>query len=143
MNLNHYLPIENRARRWCVFLLLGCRKLGVPCDGLHANKAFFKICMPIWALSGPNLSLVVLSIGQIMTYFMFPECDQTFLRGTKNPFKFTPLPTCGVTPLLVVRSGAYYLEGSTALYFCHSVFIDKSIFSLNLPCIRTPCLINF
>ena len=114
--------------------------LGFPCDGLHANEAFFKICMPIWALSGPNLSLVVLSIGQIMTYFMFPECDQTFLRGTKDPFKFTPLPTCGVTPLLVVSSGAHYLGGSTALY---SVFKDKSIFSLNLPCIRTPRLINF
>ena len=90
-----------------------------------------------------NSSLFVLYLSQIMTYFMFPECDQTFLRGTKNPFKFTPLPTCGVTPLLVVRSGAYYLEASTALYFYHSVFKDKSIFSLNLPCIRTPRLINF
>ena len=132
MNLNHYffqLRIEREDGVFSFSSAVG--NLGFPCDGLHANKAFFKICMPIWALSGPNLSLIVLSI------------DQTFLRGTKNPFKFTPLPTCGVTPLLLVRSGAYYLEGSTALYFCHSVFKDKSIFSLNLPCIKTPRLIDF
>ena len=132
MNLNHYffqLRIEREDGVFSFSSAVG--NLGFPCDGLHANKAFFKICMPIWALSGPNLSLIVLSI------------DQTFLRGTKNPFKFTPLPTCGVTPLLVVRSGAYYLEASTALYFCHSVFKDKSIFSLNFLCIRTPRLINF
>ena len=31
-----------------------------------------------------NSSLFVLYVGQIMTYFMFPECDQISLRGTKN-----------------------------------------------------------
>ena len=30
------------------------------------------------------------------------------------------------------------MEPSTALYFCHGVFKDKSIFSLNLPRARTP-----
>ena len=35
-------------------------------------------------------------------------------------------------------AGAYHLELSTALYFCHSVFTDKSIFSLNLPRTRAP-----
>ena len=67
----------------------------------------FKICVPILALSRPNMmnsSLVVLSIGQFMTYVMFPECDQTSLRGTKDPFKFAPLLTCGVTAMLVVHS---------------------------------------
>ena len=84
-----------------------------------------------------NSSLVVLSVGHIMTYFMFPECDQISLRGTKNPFKFAPLLTCGVTALLVVP-GAHYLERSTALYFCHGVFTNKTILSLNLPRVRTP-----
>ena len=51
-----------------------------------------------------NSSLVVLSIGQFMTYVMFPECDQTSLRWTKDPFKFAPLLTCGVTAMLVVHS---------------------------------------
>lgn len=51
-----------------------------------------------------NSSLVVLSIGQFMTYVMFTECDQTSLRGTKDPFKFAPLLTCGLTAMLVVHS---------------------------------------
>ena len=37
-------------------------------------------------------------------YVMFTECDQTSLRGTKDPFKFAPLLTCGLTAMLVVHS---------------------------------------
>ena len=32
----------------------------------------------------------------------------------------------------------HQLEPSTARFFCHSVFTDKSIFSLNLPRTRNP-----
>ena len=63
-----------------------------------------------------NSSLVVLSVGHIMTYFMFPEYDQISLRGTKNPFKFAPLLTCGVTALLV-EPGAHYIQRSEGQFF--------------------------
>ena len=33
---------------------------------------------------------------------------------------------------VILCTGAHHLEPSTALYFCHGVFTDKSIFSLNL-----------
>ena len=96
LNWNLYLSIENQWIRWILFLLLGCRKFGAPlwrssCKISHRG-IFQDLCAYRRAIR-PNImnsSLVVLSIGQIMTYLMFPECDQISLRETKNPFKFTP-----------------------------------------------------
>ena len=146
LNLNLYLSIENQAIKWWLFLFLGCRKFGAPLWRSSHKISHRGILQDLLAYLGvirlignkyDESSLVVLSVGQIMTYFMFPECDQILLRGTKNPFKFAPQLTCGVTALLVVP-GVHYLERSTALYFCHSVFTNNTILSLNLTRVRTP-----
>ena len=53
--------------------------------------------------------------------------------------KQTPswIKTCSLCEIVLIVL-VHYLKPSTALYFCHGVFTDKSTFSLNLPRTKTP-----
>ena len=134
MDININFETIFQAIRWCIFLLLGCRKFGAPlwrssCNISHRGT--------LWGLRA-YLSAIRTKYDEFVTrscllvklwlisYFVF-------FRGTKNAHFLT----CGVTALLVVP-GAHYLERSTAVFFCYGVFTDKAIFSLNLPWVKTP-----
>ena len=53
--------------------------------------------------------------------------------------KQTPswIKTCSLCEIVLIVL-VHHLKPSTALYFCHGVFTDKSTFSLNLPRTKTP-----
>ena len=86
MDINIDFETIFQAIRWCIFLLLGCRKFGLPCEGLHAisvTGASFEVCVPIWALSGPNMMNSSLVLVCRSNYDLFHI--SSFLGGRRTP----------------------------------------------------------
>ena len=73
-------------------------------------------------------------------FFIYGGTSATAAHCKTNTFlnkNLLPLLNCSYFPYKC-KPGAHHLKPSTALYFCHGVFTDKSTFSLNLPRTKTP-----
>ena len=89
-----------------------------------------------------NSSLFVLYVGQIMTYFMFPECDQISLRGTKNShrlFVFVMYLLPKILRKFFTPSSMDLCNG--LLIICCFIKVFYSVASLTLPFKVYPILI--
>jgi len=103
---------------------------------LERNMTTVQGCLPVVSTSNIRRNIFVYFFSLLQLTFMLILFLRPVVSSPVSSFVFG-VAVCTPTETKI-QAGAHHQERTTTPYSCHSVFTDRSFFSLNLPRIQTP-----